>query len=165
MLRPPPRSTLFPYTTLFRSGPDGPLSRRVTADAGVGTGSSGGNPAWADDLARVKAHVPEGGIGIQRNIDFGPRRQFLIHGHCHQAAAWDNSTAQDIGQKPRLLVERRPRRIAVRRRQETVIEQELDRPTSSRAEDQGAMVTGVDIGVDVVHTVLIGLSGIALDLV
>src|SRR5688572_31166174 len=83
MLRPPPRSTLFPYTTLFRSGPDGPLSRRVTADAGVGTGSSGGNPAWADDLARVKAHIPEGGIGIQRNIDFGPRRQFLIRSEEH----------------------------------------------------------------------------------
>src|SRR5687767_15405227 len=26
MLRRPPRSTLFPYTTLFRSGPSGPLS-------------------------------------------------------------------------------------------------------------------------------------------
>src|SRR5438445_9317742 len=27
MLRPPPRSTLFPYTTLFRSGPLEPLER------------------------------------------------------------------------------------------------------------------------------------------
>src|SRR5438552_12535381 len=26
MLRPPPRSTLFPYTTLFRSAADGPIS-------------------------------------------------------------------------------------------------------------------------------------------
>src|SRR5690349_23122636 len=27
MLRPPPRSTLFPYTTLFRSQPEGPDAR------------------------------------------------------------------------------------------------------------------------------------------
>src|SRR5262249_59885978 len=26
MIRPPPRSTLFPYTTLFRSGADNPIS-------------------------------------------------------------------------------------------------------------------------------------------
>src|SRR5438552_18821067 len=26
MLRPPPRSTLFPYTTLFRTAADGPIS-------------------------------------------------------------------------------------------------------------------------------------------
>src|SRR5436190_13848403 len=36
MIRPPPRSTLFPYTTLFRSG-GGPLSRVGTP----GSGSSG----------------------------------------------------------------------------------------------------------------------------
>src|SRR5437773_9110069 len=36
MIRPPPRSTLFPYTTLFRSGRDlcAPLSRRDRPDAG-----------------------------------------------------------------------------------------------------------------------------------
>src|SRR5438105_10601586 len=31
MIRPPPRSTLFPYTTLFRSRRDGDLDRRSTA--------------------------------------------------------------------------------------------------------------------------------------
>src|SRR5687767_15632035 len=31
MIRPPPRSTLFPYTTLFRSAPDGPLSGKTLA--------------------------------------------------------------------------------------------------------------------------------------
>src|SRR5437588_8092546 len=42
MIRRPPRSTLFPYTTLFRSGPDrsfrcpsGGLSRRGEAGRGV----------------------------------------------------------------------------------------------------------------------------------
>src|SRR2546427_4581713 len=38
MIRRPPRSTLFPYTTLFRSGPQhgGPAARHVRA--GVSTG-------------------------------------------------------------------------------------------------------------------------------
>src|SRR3712207_7859434 len=32
MIRRPPRSTLFPYTTLFRSGPRRPASRRRAPD-------------------------------------------------------------------------------------------------------------------------------------
>src|SRR5436305_7860055 len=32
MLRPPPRSTLFPYTTLFRSGVDGAVDADLVAD-------------------------------------------------------------------------------------------------------------------------------------
>src|SRR5688572_31821539 len=38
MIRRPPRSTLFPYTTLFRSSPDvgGHLSDELTIDAGHG---------------------------------------------------------------------------------------------------------------------------------
>src|SRR3712207_6892644 len=32
MIRRPPRSTLFPYTTLFRSGPELRLGREVTPD-------------------------------------------------------------------------------------------------------------------------------------
>src|SRR2546428_9271032 len=33
MIRRPPRSTLFPYTTLFRSTPTAPYSQAVLADA------------------------------------------------------------------------------------------------------------------------------------
>src|SRR3712207_6926885 len=33
MIRRPPRSTLFPYTTLFRSRPDAPLRREGTTTA------------------------------------------------------------------------------------------------------------------------------------
>src|SRR5438876_3590541 len=45
MIRPPPRSTLFPYTTLFRSRED---SARV----------SGVQPAgWIDEVDRVSANV------------------------------------------------------------------------------------------------------------
>src|SRR5688572_31540586 len=36
MIRPPPRSTLFPYTTLFRSGSFGPLAELLVARDLVG---------------------------------------------------------------------------------------------------------------------------------
>src|SRR5205809_4526059 len=38
MIRPPPRSTLFPYTTLFRSPPDGE-DLVIFDDLGAGNGS------------------------------------------------------------------------------------------------------------------------------
>src|SRR3712207_8998894 len=38
MIRRPPRSTLFPYTTLFRSGG---LAREEPGDGGEGTGAAG----------------------------------------------------------------------------------------------------------------------------
>src|SRR2546430_16486247 len=41
MIRRPPRSTLFPYTTLFRSAGEEPRARRegIAADAGVAAGA------------------------------------------------------------------------------------------------------------------------------
>src|SRR3989441_13369849 len=52
MIRRPPRSTLFPYTTLFRS-----LSRRIE------TGSGRGNPRWSRYLrpgeGRSEEHTSE----------------------------------------------------------------------------------------------------------
>src|SRR2546425_4741241 len=41
MIRRPPRSTLFPYTTLFRSDGPGGFSRRAEADAGDGAAQAG----------------------------------------------------------------------------------------------------------------------------
>src|SRR3712207_8968526 len=41
MIRRPPRSTLFPYTTLFRSGAGGLLGKRVH-DVGPGAGLAAG---------------------------------------------------------------------------------------------------------------------------
>src|SRR6201989_3704575 len=38
MMRRPPRSTLFPSTTLFRSGPAGPRPRRRSRRGGPGAG-------------------------------------------------------------------------------------------------------------------------------
>src|SRR5258708_12343148 len=45
MIRRPPRSTLFPYTTLFRSGVDGEHVWLEVADTGIGIAP--------DDLTRI----------------------------------------------------------------------------------------------------------------
>src|SRR5256885_10688444 len=44
MIRRPPRSTLFPYTTLFRSGLSRNYLEFLFARIGVGTGEAGGTP-------------------------------------------------------------------------------------------------------------------------
>src|SRR3989454_8981184 len=57
MIRRPPRSTLFPYTTLFRS----PLARR---GEGAGAGRAGG---------RRGAGLVRGGVGLRRSVVDGER--------------------------------------------------------------------------------------------
>src|SRR5256885_6067543 len=56
MIRRPPRSTLFPYTTLFRSRP-----REVVAHARGRAGGGRGEPRGARDRRLV-----EGRLGIER---------------------------------------------------------------------------------------------------
>src|SRR5437868_13232539 len=58
MSRPPPRSTLFPYTSLFRSPRLGcerlaRLRHRVAGEHPPGRGESGGDPAAAQRHARA----------------------------------------------------------------------------------------------------------------
>src|SRR5260370_7392392 len=50
MIRRPPRSTLFPYTTLFRSGPD--------ARPRQGTLLAADNPVTGEMTSEVKARTP-----------------------------------------------------------------------------------------------------------
>src|SRR3712207_7906289 len=69
MIRRPPRSTLFPYTTLFRSSRDG--RRRPMSETGGGPGYRGtyravvigetgqGNYGHGLDLARSEEHTSE----------------------------------------------------------------------------------------------------------
>src|SRR2546430_5946542 len=44
MIRRPPRSTLFPYTTLFRSSPAAALVRSLSRASGAGTAGSRASP-------------------------------------------------------------------------------------------------------------------------
>src|SRR5688572_32698926 len=57
MIRRPPRSTLFPYTTLFRSERDSPLTAWVLVDATASMGQADAiRPDWSRlDAARALA--------------------------------------------------------------------------------------------------------------
>src|SRR3712207_7542387 len=72
MIRRPPRSTLFPYTTLFRS-------RRSTATrCGTSTTRSvareGGAPAWRSGAARGRGGAVRGRSSrVRRGAGVGPR--------------------------------------------------------------------------------------------
>src|SRR5205809_2484493 len=57
MIRPPPRSTLFPYTTLFRSLKKRPPVRWATAWSVSGSGGTG--MAWTCPLERSEEHTSE----------------------------------------------------------------------------------------------------------
>src|SRR2546425_3116734 len=59
MIRRPPRSTLFPYTTLFRSHPCArPASRRSSPTASFGSPSSPGGPC-RERATRSEEHTSE----------------------------------------------------------------------------------------------------------
>src|SRR3712207_7342872 len=64
MIRRPPRSTLFPYTTLFRSGDDlGDLERVVRADGRPEVGD-GEDVGWDGDGLGAEAVDARGGLVI-----------------------------------------------------------------------------------------------------
>src|SRR5256886_14135449 len=65
MIRRPPRSTLFPYTTLFRSNPLGGQEDGVWSD-GVGAGAAGG---------------PSAGGRFDATIDLNPDYVYESRGH------------------------------------------------------------------------------------
>src|SRR3712207_8618175 len=67
MIRRPPRSTLFPYTTLFRSNPYGGWDRETRAFARMG---ADGPPKWADFADPLDAI----GARFRRSAAEGPRR-------------------------------------------------------------------------------------------
>src|SRR2546426_117189 len=69
MIRRPPRSTLFPYTTLFRSLAVGRAVRRPVVTGLVGEGVAGG-------LAAVVA-VAEGAVGVEGHAAVGRAADLL----------------------------------------------------------------------------------------
>src|SRR2546427_3911679 len=64
MIRRPPRSTLFPYTTLFRSPRREKWERRVRE---VGVGEAG------EERARPRTHHPEDGVARRHVGEHGAR--------------------------------------------------------------------------------------------
>src|SRR5436309_8356514 len=67
MLRPPPRSTLFPYTTLFRSRSLPSLARgRCRADRGQFTADRGGGLRHAQRRRPAAAAADHGDLDVRR---------------------------------------------------------------------------------------------------
>src|SRR2546430_11264136 len=70
MIRRPPRSTLFPYTTLFRSVPGVHVERAaVAAAAAAGGRGAGAVRGGADRRDRPVRHRRRGGRGADRGRD------------------------------------------------------------------------------------------------
>src|SRR5207253_10142361 len=73
--RPPPISTLFPYTTLFRSGPVHPAAAGVERDA---VGEAGGLELQRFEFAAIKARALDAGATVREEcaeVDLGVRRR------------------------------------------------------------------------------------------
>src|SRR6266487_1830541 len=66
MIRRPPRSTLFPYTTLFRSGPpprSAPVGRPIRRPAAARCGRGPAIPRWSAVAWRRRQGLRPGGGG------------------------------------------------------------------------------------------------------
>src|SRR3712207_7351688 len=76
MIRRPPRSTLFPYTTLFRSKPSGPLSDALSHRAPA----RGSLRAWPSDDRRGygPAVLPPRGARSEEHTSELQSRQYLV---------------------------------------------------------------------------------------
>src|ERR1043166_5881743 len=68
MIRRPPRSTLFPYTTLFRSGGNGDGARAFRAAATCCEGRGAGNPRT---LGKLRAAAPKAFGALRLSGTFG----------------------------------------------------------------------------------------------
>src|SRR3712207_8275154 len=64
MIRRPPRSTLFPYTTLFRSHPGESHDRDRVAGIGLGR-------LTVEAFGRIEQPVREGALGLEQDLDHG----------------------------------------------------------------------------------------------
>src|SRR3712207_8993732 len=81
MIRRPPRSTLFPYTTLFRSAPKVAAGDRVNHQRyGLGR------------VVTVEGHGP----GARAQIDFGDQVMWLVLRHADRKSTRLNSSHANI---------------------------------------------------------------------
>src|SRR6478736_1215040 len=89
MIRRPPRSTLFPYTTLFRSGPRRRARSEVVARAQLGDAQPAGLVAGQ----RLGPHVRTDASLVTRR----PHRVVLVHGRLDLAVAVEVADDDEAG--------------------------------------------------------------------
>src|SRR3712207_8847882 len=78
MIRRPPRSTLFPYTTLFRSGQAFTLSNKAST---FGATMSGEYAVWAEETDPLQTNVDREGYWKDRSEEHTSElqsRQYLV---------------------------------------------------------------------------------------
>src|SRR3712207_6870784 len=79
MIRRPPRSTLFPYTTLFRSASGGGMSARSGGMISPSTGGAGGDAvAVAPTSARGSSGTVPGEMRSEEHTSELQSRQYLV---------------------------------------------------------------------------------------
>src|SRR3712207_7569648 len=81
MIRRPPRSTLFPYTTLFRSATASATARRITQETSAETGVSIGSPA-AYEVLRIRSprdRQARGDTGHRLRLHQGDRKSTRLN--------------------------------------------------------------------------------------
>src|SRR3712207_7598971 len=78
MIRQPPRSTLFPYTTLFRSGHDAGRAMALSRGPDLGRAAA---PSRRRDHARKNFRAPAPGTAVSRSEEHTSElqsRQYLV---------------------------------------------------------------------------------------
>src|SRR5256885_10454319 len=81
MIRRPPRSTLFPYTTLFRSAP---LAQQVRAAPAQQQAAAKGHAVGTDHpLQMVRVHLQLLAHGVERNEDRSEEHTSELQSPCN----------------------------------------------------------------------------------
>src|ERR1035441_7879134 len=117
MIRRPPRSTLFPYTTLFRSlGTAGPATHVQSGCPPVaGPDLSAGGPSAADDFTRFLGRRPGFDTSLAVRQRFGacrggalfPRRSATRTSANHRETAKQGGDGQQVPRCVRLTASRK----------------------------------------------------------
>src|SRR2546425_356444 len=97
MIRRPPRSTLFPYTTLFRSG--GALHRGGVQHVHAGGDTNGDELHRYGAGAQYELQLPREGGGCGRQREYGFNRRYSEYAGGYDAAERADRPDSDGGER------------------------------------------------------------------
>src|SRR5438128_3609495 len=102
MIRPPPRSTLFPYTTLFRSS--APVCHASSARCSAWTVARGGSPYVAEDRKSTRLNSSHGSISYavfclkkKNDVEDEEKNQLAKACYTHRRALEDHHEDVETG--------------------------------------------------------------------
>src|SRR2546422_8464510 len=143
MIRRPPRSTLFPYTTLFRSREGGGVERYGGVDSERGparptVAGATDQPARAGDEAGVADEVDAGEVGAGPGRGRRPRDTAVSRGEDQPARTRDTTEAWGYERDPG-----EARRHAGREARDG----QIDRPAARALEGEGGAILADDVAL------------------